>query len=70
MLSLFFISPAYAATPNAANGGLDLVIILCCLGILTGIIYSIKFLIEKYRESRKSALLENPGIDTQKNPNS
>ncbi len=67
-MSVFlFITSVYAATPNAANSGMDLIIILCCMGVLIGVVYSIKFLMEKFRENRNRTILENNALDTQEN---
>jgi hypothetical protein len=63
MTCLLFINKAYASTPNVGGSGSDLIIILACLSLLVGMVYLFKFLLEKYRISRNSAIWQNDARD-------
>jgi len=65
MLASIFLQNALAGTPSSGNSGYDLIIILACLGILTGIVYLFKFVLEKCGVARRRNLVSSAASEYQ-----
>jgi hypothetical protein len=64
MLSIIFLQLGQAGTPSSGTSGYDLIIILGCLGVLTGMVYLFKFLLERCGIARKSNLFSSHSVDS------
>lgn len=69
MLAFIFLQKAFAGTPSSANSGYDLVIILVCLAILTGMVYFFKFVLERYGVARRKKLLTSTNVESAEKEN-
>ncbi len=67
MFSVVLLLQGQMGTPAAGTGGYDLIIILGCLGVLTGMVYLFKFLLEKYGIARNKRVFSSHSVDTIEN---
>jgi hypothetical protein len=61
MLVSIFLQQALNQIPSSGNSGYDLVIILVCLAVLTGMVYLFKFVLEKCGVARRRDLISSTG---------
>ncbi|QHT68587.1 hypothetical protein GXP67_19020 [Rhodocytophaga rosea] len=69
MLAYIFLQQALAATPSSSSGGNDLVIILGCLLVLIGMVYLLKFVLEKCGIARRRNLISSSHLQIPENKN-
>jgi hypothetical protein len=69
MLASIFLQHTLAGTSSSGNNPYDLVISLLCLGILTGMVYLFKFILEKCGIARRRNLLSATDLHTAENKN-
>jgi hypothetical protein len=58
LLASIFLQQALSE-PSSGNIGSDLVIVLACLGILTGMVYLFKFVLEKCGVARRKDMISS-----------
>lgn len=69
MLASVFLQQAIAAAPSSNTGGYDLVIILGCLLVLTGMVYVFKFVLEKCGVAKRRNLIISSNLQASENKN-
>lgn len=68
MFTSVLLQQALAGTPGSGNSGYDLIIIVVCLGILTGMVYLFKFLLEKSGVARRKNMFSGSESIEKKHP--
>jgi hypothetical protein len=64
MFSVVLLLQRQMGTPVSGTGGYDVIIILGCLGVLTGMVYLFKFLLEKYGIARNKRVFSGHSVDS------
>ncbi len=67
MFSVVLLLQGQTGIPASGTSGYDLIIILGCLGVLTGMVYLFKFLLEKYGIARNKRVFSSHSVDTIEN---
>ena len=67
MFSVVLLLQGQTGTPASGTSGYDLIIILGCLGVLTGMVYLFKFLLEKYGIARNKKVFSGHSVDSIEN---
>jgi hypothetical protein len=69
MWASIFLQQALNQISSSGNNGYDLVIILVCLGVLTGMVYLFKFVLEKCGVARRRDLISSSHLQVPENKN-
>lgn len=68
MLIYVLLQKVLDGTPGPGNSRYDLIIIMACLGILTGMVYLFKYLLEKSGVARRRNVLSGSESIEKENP--